>query len=277
MWDYKTPFPGAISQPIASNGILFLPAGNYLYAIGAEHYPQIVKGGTAYSKTAKSNVKKGDSKPQPAYNKNNPRKDRQKIKTRKMQIEVTNKNKREIPAAIDIKKRKNGKLIYSRRKYLSKSGKVEVPVGDNVEVTVSSKGYLPKKVIVNNKDKKKKIQLDKIEKGESYVIDNILFEFNKAYLKKESRDLLNGLLHIMQRDPSLKIEIRGHTDSVGNDNYNRKLSERRADAVAEYLIKNGISPERLNSVGFGESKPIADNKTKEGRKKNRRTEFYFPK
>ncbi|NMB65004.1 MAG: OmpA family protein, partial [Spirochaetes bacterium] len=66
-----------------------------------------------------------------------------------------------------------------------------------------------------------------------------------------------------------------HTDSIGDDTYNQKLSEKRADAVCDYIIKHGISPERISAKGFGETKPIASNDTKEGRQKNRRTEFYF--
>jgi len=78
----------------------------------------------------------------------------------------------------------------------------------------------------------------------------------------------------MKRTPSIKLEVRGHTDSSGGTAYNQKLSERRADAVTEYMIKQGISPERLKSAGFGEEKPVAGNKTPAGRKKNRRTEFF---
>jgi outer membrane protein OmpA-like peptidoglycan-associated protein len=107
------------------------------------------------------------------------------------------------------------------------------------------------------------------------VIDNILFEFDKAYLKRESLDILDKLVKIMKGDPSLRVEVRGHTDSTGDSGYNQKLSERRADAVAEYMIKNGISPERLRSTGFGETRPLSSNDTAEGRGRNRRTEFFF--
>ena len=79
----------------------------------------------------------------------------------------------------------------------------------------------------------------------------------------------------MKENPDIKIEVRGHTDSTGTEEYNQKLSERRADSVIEYMIKNGISPERLNSVGFGEKKPVTSNDTEEGRSKNRRTEIYI--
>ncbi len=119
--------------------------------------------------------------------------------------------------------------------------------------------------------------LDKIETGKSIVVDNINFEINKAYLKKESLDILDNLIKMMKQNKSLKVEVRGYTDSTGSKSYNQKLSEKRSDSVVEYMIKNGISPERLRSVGFGVNNPIASNKTKSGRAKNRRTEFYFIK
>ena len=79
----------------------------------------------------------------------------------------------------------------------------------------------------------------------------------------------------MRGNRELRVEVRGHTDSTGDRDYNQKLSERRADAVVEYMIKNGISPERVRSVGFGQTRPVASNETREGRRKNRRTEFFF--
>ena len=80
---------------------------------------------------------------------------------------------------------------------------------------------------------------------------------------------------MMKKNPSLIVEVQGHTDSTGDKTYNQKLSEKRADAVAEYIIKHGISPERISSRGYGETKPVASNETKEGMQKNIRTEFYF--
>jgi outer membrane protein OmpA-like peptidoglycan-associated protein len=73
------------------------------------------------------------------------------------------------------------------------------------------------------------------------------------------------------------VEVRGHTDSTGDEAHNLKLSERRADAVVEYMIKNGISPEQISARGFGETRPVDSNDTAEGRARNRRTEFVFKK
>jgi OmpA-OmpF porin, OOP family len=86
---------------------------------------------------------------------------------------------------------------------------------------------------------------------------------------------LDRVVRIMKETPALKIEVRGHTDNIGDASYNQKLSERRADAVAEYMIKQGISPVRIRSKGFGETKPLVPNDTEKNRAKNRRTEFTF--
>ncbi len=278
IWQYKTPFPGGVSQPITSKGIIFLPAGNYLYAIGTEYYARIIEGGSGHAVVPgqKKKDKKGRdvSPPQPRSPKGDLDKEK-KIKTRKIEIAITDKDKQGIPAVVEIKKRKKGRIIYSKKIPVDKKGKVDVPEGDNVELLVTSPGYVPKKVIVNGGDKEKRIRLDKIETGKTYTIDNIHFEINRAYLKKESIDILDNLIKIMRQNRRLKLKVTGHTDSTGEEKYNQKLSERRADSVIEYMVKNGISPERLNSVGYGESKPVASNETKEGRRKNRRTEFSF--
>ncbi len=271
IWQYMTPFPGAVSQPISSKGILFLPAGNYLYAIGTEYYARVVEGGSGHAVAPGQKKGKGVTPPQPRIPEDRPK----KIETRKLKVAITDKGKRPIPAVVDIKKRDKGKVVYSKKIRVNKEGTIDVPKGDGVELLVTSDGFIPKKALVDNDDKEKRIILDRIQKGKPITIDNILFEINKAYLKKESIDILDKLIKIMRQKPELKVEIRGHTDSTGEKDYNQKLSERRADAVAEYMIKNGISPERLNSVGFGETKPIASNKTEEGRSKNRRTEFFF--
>ncbi|MBN2038731.1 MAG: OmpA family protein [Spirochaetes bacterium] len=273
IWQYKTPFPGAVSQPSSSNGIMFLPSGNYLYAIGTEYYARVVEGGSGHATVPDKESKVQPPQPQMHQTPDTPK----KIKTRKMQIAIKDKDNKGLPADVEIKKREKGKLVYSAKKRVNQSDVIEVPEGDNVELLVTSDGYVPKKEIVNNKDNKKNITLDKIEKGKLYTVNNIQFEINRAYLKKESIDILDKLIRIMKQNPDLKVEVRGHTDSTGEADYNLKLSERRADSVIEYMIKNGISPERVNAVGFGETKPIASNDAEEGRAKNRRTEFYFPK
>jgi OOP family OmpA-OmpF porin len=103
--------------------------------------------------------------------------------------------------------------------------------------------------------------------------NKIHFEYNKADIQADSYDLLDSLTDVAKKCPNDAILIAGHTDSIGSENYNLKLSTNRANAVKEYLVTHGISQDRVKSVGYGESKPIADNNTKEGRSANRRIEF----
>ena len=107
----------------------------------------------------------------------------------------------------------------------------------------------------------------------------ILFDFNKATLKPESKDELDKLGGILVQVPDLKIEIGGHTDAIGSDATNMKLSDERAKAVRDYLVTNfsQINADNLISKGYGESKPVASNDTNEGRAKNRRVEFKILK
>jgi outer membrane protein OmpA-like peptidoglycan-associated protein len=104
---------------------------------------------------------------------------------------------------------------------------------------------------------------------------NILFETSKADLKPESRRVLDDIGRTLRQWPSLEIEIGGHTDSRGSEAFNKALSDRRAKAVRDYLVKNfpKIRPNNLRSMGYGESTPIATNDTVAGRAKNRRVEF----
>lgn len=101
----------------------------------------------------------------------------------------------------------------------------------------------------------------------------ILFDFNKSELKAESSVIIDEIVDAMLSRPRLKLEVQGHTDNVGGDEYNQKLSEARAASVYDALARRGIDPSRLRYIGFGMSKPIASNDTEEGRAKNRRTQF----
>ena len=98
------------------------------------------------------------------------------------------------------------------------------------------------------------------------------FDFNKAILKPEGKSELDHAAEALKAEPALKATIEGHTDSVGSDAYNMKLSERRANAARDYLVSQGIDAGRITTQGFGESKPVASNDTEEGRAQNRRVE-----
>jgi len=107
-----------------------------------------------------------------------------------------------------------------------------------------------------------------------WSLGNVLFDFEKADIKPGSHGYLDEVAEILEKNPSLKVEIQGHTDNVGSAAYNEKLSIKRAKAVMDYLKSKGISADRLPATGYGFSRPVASNDTDEGRAKNRRTEFH---
>jgi outer membrane protein OmpA-like peptidoglycan-associated protein len=109
---------------------------------------------------------------------------------------------------------------------------------------------------------------------ESKIITHgINFDVNKATIKPESMGTLNMIVGILKDNPDIKFEVGGHTDTDGADDYNLKLSQQRADAVRDQLIKMGVDASRLSAKGYGETKPISDNNSLEGKANNRRVEF----
>jgi len=117
------------------------------------------------------------------------------------------------------------------------------------------------------------IYLSQIKKGASIVLKNIFFDFDQAVLKTSSYPELSRLLEYMQSGEIKKVEVSGHTDSRGDADYNQRLSQRRAQAVTNYLRQNGITADRIVTMGYGEAQPIDTNDTSAGRQKNRRVEF----
>jgi outer membrane protein OmpA-like peptidoglycan-associated protein len=119
--------------------------------------------------------------------------------------------------------------------------------------------------------KRVEVKADRIE-----INEKIQFELDKAEIKEASHGLLNEIVDVLKEHVDIKkVDILGHTDSDGTDEYNQDLSDRRAKAVLQYLVNHGIEKKRLSAKGFGEGKPIADNETEEGKEKNRRVEFLI--
>ncbi|MCU0662805.1 MAG: OmpA family protein [Myxococcota bacterium] len=106
------------------------------------------------------------------------------------------------------------------------------------------------------------------------ITEKVMFDYNKATIKVESHSLLADVAKVISEHKQIsKIRVEGHTDSDGEDAYNKKLSQQRADAVKSFLVKAGIGRKLLEAVGYGEEKPIGSNDTEEGKEKNRRVEF----
>jgi outer membrane protein OmpA-like peptidoglycan-associated protein len=116
-------------------------------------------------------------------------------------------------------------------------------------------------------------RLEKVEVGITVVLENIFFETNKADLKPESYTQLEQVLKFMANNPTLRMEISGHTDNVGSHDYNSRLSQSRAEEVVKFLVERGIDALRLDAIGYAFDQPIAPNDTPENRAKNRRVEF----
>ncbi|WP_169729260.1 OmpA family protein [Solimonas soli] len=117
------------------------------------------------------------------------------------------------------------------------------------------------------------LNLDGCKAGDKLVLHGVNFEFDKASLTVNAKTLLDQVVSELSRHPDIKVEIDGHTDSKGADAYNLKLSQRRADAVKAYLVAHGIAAERMTTQGYGETMPIGDNSTEDGREENRRVEL----
>jgi len=253
IWEFLPPFPGGASQPVASRGTLILPAGNYVYAVGTYYDRPIVYGNDGSYKLALEE-ETSSSKQNIAMIQEKPLPEKRKVEEKwedepEMQSSVPN----ESPS------------IESGRNESSVAKVEDILPKPSLEETLKS----PPSISLPD------IKLEELDVGESIVVPNIYFEFNQAYLRRESIKTLDNIVAQLKRNPRIKLEIQGHTDNIGTKEYNQKLSEKRADAVMEYLIKNGISPERLRTRGFGETKPLASNNTEEGRSKNRRTEFLI--
>jgi len=166
---------------------------------------------------------------------------------------------------------------------------------ENYTLTGEADGYLTKRQVYTTHGKSVPLEslkelvtnitldtilvLDRKEKNKRFVLQNIYFGYDSANIRPESARELSKLVDLLNDNPEIKIEMGSHTDSVASNDYNIALSQRRAESTVAYLIRKGISPERLVAKGYGEEVPIARNTNPdgtdnpEGRQRNRRTEF----
>ena len=155
-----------------------------------------------------------------------------------------------------------------------------LPSGHNYGLNISKEGFLFHSENFNlletynhQKPMVLEIPMDPIETGKSVILKNIFFDTDSFNIKPESKVQLLEMINFMKKNPHLVIEIGGHTDTQGSENYNLTLSGKRAESVVKYLVENGIPAPRLKSKGYGFSVPLTENSTEEGRAQNRRTEF----
>ncbi|MEI6089133.1 MAG: OmpA family protein [bacterium] len=159
--------------------------------------------------------------------------------------------------------------------------KIALPTGKKFGYLAEAEGYLSINEFLDLTDLKtykemtNDLYLVPITKNVKIRLNNIFFGFGKYNLLEESFPELDRVVKLLKDMPKLKIEIQGHTDSIGTEQNNLRLSKNRAQSVVNYFIKKGIASKRLKSMGYGESKPIDTNETDEGRQKNRRVEFVI--
>ena len=188
--------------------------------------------------------------------------------------------KQPIEAEISLVNNKTGtKVTDVKSNSVTGAYLVILPPGSDYGISVSKTGYLfhSENFTVTDTSEYseiiKDVDLKKASVGTRIVLRNIFFDFDKSSIRPESNAELEKLLKVMQDNPTMKIEISGHTDNKGAADYNQKLSESRAQAVVMWLTRKGISKDRMTFAGYGLTRPIASNDTDQGRQLNRRTEF----
>lgn len=191
-----------------------------------------------------------------------------------------------IPLEADIVLEDNEKnQVVAQFKSNSATGKyiIVLPSGKNYGISVRKNGYVfhSENFTIDEKGKSQEIQLDillqKIKTGAKITLNNVFFKPNTAELDAKSQTELTLVGRFLKENPHIRVQVNGHTDGGAEgttEQYLQQLSEKRANAVREYLIKNfNLKSDRILAKGFGRTQPIGDNQTEEGRRKNRRTEF----
>ena len=158
--------------------------------------------------------------------------------------------------------------------------KMKIPKKKDYGIELNAQGYMfyvdtvgLQRTTFRDNTAVRNYQLAKLEVGAKVVLKNIYFDTGKSTLKTESYEELDRIVKFLKNNPSLKIEVSGHTDNIGSRSYNRKLSKSRAKSVVDYFIGHGVSADNLEYEGYAFDQPVATNATEEGRAQNRRVEF----
>ncbi|MES2807654.1 MAG: OmpA family protein [Bacteroidota bacterium] len=190
------------------------------------------------------------------------------------------KTKQPLESAVEIIALERNRTVYQDYSSADRGDFLAtLATGKNYGLNISRSGYLfysENFSLINYTSKKPfniTVLLQPIEVGNKVILKNVFFDTNKYNLQPDSHAELQKLLEFLVKNPSVFIEISGHTDDVGNDELNKKLSENRAKSVYNFLLTGKIPPTRMMFVGYGKTQPIVPNNTDEDRARNRRTEF----
>lgn len=188
-------------------------------------------------------------------------------------------NKEPITAKFELIDQESDQTIATAISDSTGNYSVYVPVAKKYGVDINAAGYLMYLDVLDLSDATfdeviiRNFELDRVEVGAKVILKNIYFETNKSALLPESFTTLNSVVKLMQNNPSLRLEISGHTDNVGSMKYNKKLSMERAKSCVDYLVQQGITQDRLEYKGFGFQFNLFPNDSDENKAKNRRVEF----
>lgn len=188
-------------------------------------------------------------------------------------------NGEKLEAKISMEDFKSGTILFEQDPENGSDLLAVVPIKEEYILRVLKAGYMPYSENIKGKEMagseslKKPLNMKKIKALEQGVLNNIFFETDQFRLLEDSKTELNFLVQFLNMNPFIRIEIGGHTDSAGTNEWNLSLSENRAKEVYKYLIENKIGRDRLSYKGYGRTRPIGSNTTDEGRQLNRRTSF----
>lgn len=211
-----------------------------------------------------------------------PEADRPKTVTYVKGMVTDAKTKEPLEAAVEIIDLEKNQPVY--RNYSSTSGDflATLTAGKNYGLTISKNGYLFYSANLPLMDKSSaskpfviEVSMHPVEVGGRMILANIFFDTNRFDLKPESMSELQKLIDFMALNPTVRIQISGHTDDVGNDQMNQTLSENRAKSVYQFLVNHQVPAARLSYKGYGKTQPIVPNNSDENRAQNRRTEFVI--
>lgn len=197
----------------------------------------------------------------------------------KVDVSVTDMQGKVSKGEVIIFKGETNRKFYTGRSDANGKFSIQLPAGDKYIISVKSLadstqyGILEIPALEPDQFFTDPFVVDiQFEPARTYTLDNVHFDVGKATLRPGSTAALEDIVFYMKNKETMKIEISGHTDNVGKDADNLKLSQQRAETIRNYLIKKGVQPARVIAKGYGATQPVADNSTEEGRQLNRRTE-----